>query len=136
MDFLGTLFFAILNAIATIYLAPLDMLINPYDNVELVMGLFFLLLIYIPTGLALLWAVVKFCEWVRWRVKRQQCQHKECGQQWTTGVRHGNRIGCRNEQPCCSDCDDRHDDEDAQRAADAEKRIKCPPWPRRHGQGT
>ena len=97
---------------------------NPPAHAE---GVLSGLLIYGLTTAALI--VAGYYAWreIDWRLHRVRCQHPECGNQycWPAWVSEG-QPGCISGQPCCSDCDVRHEWDAFMRRVNAEPRIKCP----------
>jgi Zn-finger nucleic acid-binding protein len=68
---------------------------------------------------------------MQWRRNRQHCQHSECGHQWTTHISDDHDgLNCMPGQPCCEDCQIRHEEEAVKRRAEAEPRRQCV-----HGHG-
>lgn len=61
------------------------------------------------------------------------CQHHECGRQRTLGVSTAGHPGCIEGEPCCSDCESRHEADALQRRADNEPKRHCQ-HNREHGQ--
>jgi Zn-finger nucleic acid-binding protein len=86
---------------------------------------FFGAIIYGVTAVVLIALLVWAYRRIMWYRNRRPCQHHECGHQWTTHISDGSDPGCVAGQPCCWDCQYRHEDEAIERRAKAEPRRKC-----------
>lgn len=127
MDFIGKFF----QLVGEIYTFPFRVPeIDKYHyyshskqlTVSIVTGLIIYGITAVVLGALLVWAYRR----IQWRRNRQHCQHSECGHQWTTHISDDhNDPNCMPGQPCCDDCQVRHEEEAVKRRAEAEPLRQC-----------
>lgn len=128
MDIIGKF----IELVGKIYTFPLNWNEEAsFDGPDWIFTAFVGALIYGITAIVLICILVSLYHKIEWYRLRRPCQHDECGHQWTMNVSDDESDpNCMVGQPCCEECQERHEEEAIQRRAESEPRFDCP-----HGHG-